>query len=85
MIGSDNILETDVLRSTDDEQIGSRFRAGDRNTIGLVGGNYMGSPIGSFDDSVLLYEKELGWFVCTKLMHVLHSKQSFSLLNMSTP
>ena len=85
MIGSDNILETDILISTYDEQLSSTLRAGNRNTIGFFGGNDMGSPIGSFDDSLLLNGKELGWFVCTKLPHMPQWEQSCSLLYVSTP
>ena len=86
MLGSDNIPGTDVLRSTYDEQFENTLQAGDRNTIGLVGGNNMGSSIGSFDVSELLDGKELGWFVGAKSpTNFLNLYQGCSLLNMSTP
>ena len=59
MLWSDNILGTDLLGSTDDDQLGYKLGARDRKRIGIVGGNNMGSTIGSFDGSGLLDGKEL--------------------------
>ena len=58
-LGSDNILGIYVLGSTEDDQLGYTLGAGDRNRIGIVGKNVMGSTIGSFDGSGLLNGKDL--------------------------
>ena len=69
MLVSDNKIGTDtvnILGSTDEDQLGSTLGSGYRNTIGLVGRNDMGCPIGSFDGSVLLDGENLGLFVGEK-------------------
>ena len=89
MPGSNNKVvnyDSKILWSNDGELLGSTLGAGDRNIIGIVGGNDMVSPMGYFDGSGLLDGNELGWFVVKKQpTHLPHPEQIWSLLYKYTP